>query len=220
MTTATKANGRGSTIWIAGLVLVVIAGIIAVAAARSSNKEGNAEVDAAQTAPVEVSGDALAPMPEAAGEADPAVGATIPSVSGTSFDGTPVKIDPTDGKAKVVVFAAHWCPHCQRELPIIADHLVRSPLADDVELIAVSTSVAEERGNYPPSSWLEDINWKTPVLADSDSGEAAKAFALPGFPYFVAVDADGKVVARTSGEIPTEEFDALVEAARSGTPPT
>ncbi|MBX3284447.1 MAG: TlpA family protein disulfide reductase [Actinobacteria bacterium] len=219
MTTASKANGRGSVIWIAGLVLVVIAGIIAVAAARSSNQEGNAEVDAKQTAPVKVSGETLPDLPDAPGAADPAVGATIPTVTGQGFDGQAVSIDPTDGKPKLIVFAAHWCPHCQRELPIIADHLVRSPLPDDVELVAVSTSVAEERGNYPPSSWLQEINWKAPVMVDSDASEAARAFALPGFPYFVAVDADGKVVARTSGEIPTEEFDALVQAARSGTPP-
>ena len=32
-----------------------------------------------------------------------------------SFDGTPVEIAP-DGKAKLVVFLAHWCPHCRAEV--------------------------------------------------------------------------------------------------------
>ncbi len=40
MTTATKANGRGSVIWIAGLVLVVIAGIIAVASVKTVRPPG------------------------------------------------------------------------------------------------------------------------------------------------------------------------------------
>jgi uncharacterized protein (DUF1800 family) len=26
-----------------------------------------------------------------------------------------------DGKAKVVLFVAHWCPHCRREVPLLAD---------------------------------------------------------------------------------------------------
>ena len=220
MTSTTKANGRGSTIWIAGVVLVVIIGIIALVAARGSKQEEAAQVDAQQTAPVEVSGaDALPAVPQDPAEADPAVGLPVPALSGSSFDGSAVDIDPADGTAKVVIFAAHWCPHCQRELPMLADHLVRSPMPDDVELYTVSTAVAEERGNYPPSTWLEDIRWKAPVLADSAEGDAAKAYALPGFPDFVAVDADGKVVARTSGEISTDAFDALVQAARSGTAP-
>lgn len=215
MTSATKSSGKGSIVWIAGLVLVVIIGVIAVVAARGARNESTEEVEQRQSAPVEITG--AAALPELGDPAaDLAVGQTIPTVTGTDFDGEPVAIDPGDGKAKVIIFAAHWCPHCQRELPILIDHLKTNPMPDDVELLTVSTAVAPERGNYPPTSWLEEIEWTAPVLADSEAGEAATAFALPGFPYFVAVDADGKVVARTSGEIPTAEFDALVEAARTG----
>lgn len=219
MTSPAKSTGKGSVIWIAGLVLVVIVGVIAVVAARGSRNDATEKVDQQQTAPVEVSGAPALPELTDAG-ADAAVGETIPTVTGTDFDGEAVTIGPEDGKAKVIIFAAHWCPHCQRELPILVEHLKSSPLPDDVELLTVSTAVVEERGNYPPSSWFAEIGWSAPVLADSDAGDASKAFALPGFPYFVAVDADGKVVARTSGEIPTDEFDALVEAARTGTAPT
>lgn len=218
MTSAAKANAKGSKIWIAAVVLVVIVGVIAVAAARGSRKDATEKVDQKQTAPVEITGaPPLAALPEAG--ADPALGETIPTVTGSDFDGEAVTIGPEDGKAKVIVFAAHWCPHCQRELPILVDHLKDSPMPDDVELLTVSTGVAEERGNYPPSTWLDGMGWTAPVLADSEDGGAAQAFALPGFPYFVAVDADGKVVARTSGEIPTEQFDELVEAARTGSVP-
>ncbi len=219
MTSTAKSSGKGSAIWIAGLVAVVIVGVIAVVAARGSRNEATEEVEQRQTAPVEVTG--AAPLPKLTDPAsDPAVGQTIPTTTGTDFDGKPVTIDPDDGTAKVIIFAAHWCPHCQRELPILVDHLKANPMPDDVELLTVSTAVAEERGNYPPTSWFEEIEWTAPVLADSEEGAAATAFALPGFPYFVAVDAEGKVVARTSGEIPTAEFDALVEAARTGTAPS
>jgi cytochrome c biogenesis protein CcmG/thiol:disulfide interchange protein DsbE len=219
MTSPAKSTGKGSMIWIAGLALVVIVGVIAVIAARGSRNEATEKVAQQQTAPVEVTGAPALPALAETG-ADAALGQTIPTVTGSDFDGEEVAIGPEDGTAKVIIFAAHWCPHCQRELPILVDHLKDSPMPDDVELLTVSTAVAEERGNYPPSSWFDEIGWTAPVLADSDAGEAATAFALPGFPYFVAVDADGKVVARTSGEIPPEEFDALVEAARTGTAPT
>ena len=40
-----------------------------------------------------------------------------PRWTGQSFDGTPLAINPGDGKPKLVVFVAHWCPHCQAEVP-------------------------------------------------------------------------------------------------------
>jgi hypothetical protein len=73
----------------------------------------------------------------------------------------------------------------------------------------VSTSVSKSRPNYPPSAWLDEEGWKAPTLADSEDAKAANAFGLNSFPYFVAVDGSGKVVARTSGEITTGQFADL-----------
>lgn len=87
---------------------------------------------------------------------------------------------------------------------------------DTATLFTVSTGVAEERGNYPPQRWLKEAGWTAPVLADSSDSTAAAAYGLSSFPYFVAVDAEGKVVARTSGELTTDQFDALVAAAADG----
>lgn len=216
MTSVAKSTGKGSVIWMAGLALVIIVGVIAVLAARGSRNDATEKVDAQQTAPVEVTG-APAPLPPLPDTGDdPAVGQTIPTVTGSTFEGEELVIGPEDGTAKVIIFAAHWCPHCQRELPILADHLEESPMPDDVDLVTVSTGVQDQPGNYPPSAWLEKIGWTAPVLADSDANETSAAFGLTGYPYFVAVDAEGKVVQRASGEIGTEQFDAMVEAARAG----
>ena len=50
-------------------------------------------------------------------------------------------------------------------------------------------------------------------MADSADTKAASAFGLTAFPYFVAVDGSGKVVARTTGEITTDEFADLAAKA-------
>ena len=77
----------------------------------------------------------------------------------------------------------------------------------------MSTGVTDKRPNYPPSLWLEKERWTAKTLADSEAQDAADAFGLTAFPYFVAVDGSGKVVARTSGEITTDQFAELAVTA-------
>jgi cytochrome c biogenesis protein CcmG/thiol:disulfide interchange protein DsbE len=143
-----------------------------------------------------------------------AVGATAPILRGSSFDGTAVRIEPGDGTRKIILFVAHWCPHCQREAPLLVDFLAANPLPDDIELVAVSTGVDANAPNYPPQGWLAEEGWRAPVLADSADNDAAAAYGLTSYPYFVALRGDGSVVARVTGELTAEQFAALVAAAR------
>jgi thiol-disulfide isomerase/thioredoxin len=195
--------------WIIATVVVLAAAAVAVAVAGGASDD-SATDGQEQTRPVEVTGTALAPMPNSG--ADPSIGSTIPTVSGSSFDGSPVVI-AADGRPKVILFAAHWCPHCQREIPMLSEHLSANPLPADVDLVTVATATNPDAPNYPPSEWLAENPLPGVVLADSADGAAAKAFGLTGYPFFVAVDADGQVVARASGEIGAAAFDQLVDAA-------
>jgi len=188
--------------------VVVVAGVLAVLLSRGNDE--SAPSDVAQVRPVTVSG---TPLPEydATANPDPAVGKDIPSLSGENFSGTPVRIAP-NGKAKVVIFVAHWCPHCQREVPILAPDLRDEPLPAGVEAFAVSTAVNPQAPNFPPSEWLAGVDWPTPVLVDDAEGAAAGAYGLSSFPYFVFVNADGTVSSRVSGEIPVTEFRSRIAA--------
>ncbi|MDH3607456.1 MAG: hypothetical protein OER12_10740, partial [Acidimicrobiia bacterium] len=56
-----------------------------------------------------------AALPRFGSTPDPAVGLAAPTIAGTSFDGSAVSIEPS-GKHQVVIFLAHWCPHCQSEV--------------------------------------------------------------------------------------------------------
>jgi thiol-disulfide isomerase/thioredoxin len=167
--------------------------------------------DASAPASPEPVGDAL---PRFEGDPDGAAGMPIPEVSGETLDGEAITIGP-DGPARVIVFLAHWCPHCQAEVPRIVEHLAENPLPDDVELLGVATSTNPDAPNYPPGAWLDREGWTAPTLDDVDNTVAPK-FGLSAFPFFVAVGPDGTVVVRGSGELSVEEFDQLVEAARTG----
>ena len=222
---------NGSLIWIGIVVVIVGLGIAAVFLARGESDKsvegqtgsvsvGGSSTTTGEGGSADTSGTGAAagslPAYDSTVAEDPAVGMTIPTVTGKDFDGNDITIAGDDGKAKVILFVAHWCPHCQREVPLLKEHLDDVPMPDDVELLTVSTSVKPDAGNYPPQDWLESEGWSAPVLADDEASTVAQAYGLSAFPYFVAVDADGKVVARASGELSTEEFDAAVKAAQGG----
>ena len=196
-------------IGVAGLVLVLALAAI-VSSGGGDEKQSAAGIE--EIRPVTVTG---TPLPEfEPGGADPAVGQTIPEVKGQSFDGSPLTIG-RDGRSKLIVFVAHWCPHCQKEIPLLAEWLKSNSLPSGVDLYTVSTGVTSKRPNYPPSAWLKKEGWTAKTLADSAEQQAADAFGLSSFPYFVAVDGAGKVVVRTSGEITTGQFAELAQSTLS-----
>jgi hypothetical protein len=81
-----------------------------------------------------------------------------------------------------------------------------------VDVIAVATGTDPANPNFPPSEWLarEEFPALWPVIADSADKKAANAFGLSGYPYFVLVDAQGKVFKRLSGEIPMDQLTEII----------
>jgi len=57
-------------------------------------------------------------------------------------------------------------------------------------------------------------------MIDDAQNSAATALGTSGFPFFVAVDAQGKVVVRGSGELTMDQVSQLIESARTGSVPT
>ena len=190
--------------WLIVGVVALVAVAVAVGFLASRDAEERAQAsDVAQVSDVSIEGE---PLPQFDGQKpDPAMDRQAPAFAATTFDGVEVSVLPGDGTAKVIGFFAHWCPHCQRELPRLANRLPAG-----VDVIAVSTAVDEGRGNYPPSAWFEAEQWPAVAVRDSASSEIAEAYGLGGFPYTVAVDTDGRVVARVSGELNDSAWEYLL----------
>jgi thiol-disulfide isomerase/thioredoxin len=175
--------------------------------------------DVQENRPVEVTGDALPPL-DTVVDVDPAVGMAMPVVEGATFDGNAVTIGgPTDGPT-LYVFFAHWCPHCNDEIPELIELRNRGGLPDDMGVVAVSTAVDNSAPNYPPSEWLVDREWPAewPVMADSAESTGFVVNGGGGFPYLMVADAEGNVLVRASGTKSAEELapwisDALATAA-------
>ena len=191
-------------------LIVGVVALVAVAIAFAARSCGSAQDSGVlQVSDVNIEG---APLPSFDGqEPDPAMERVAPAFAATTFDGVEVSVLPGDGTAKVIGFFAHWCPHCQRELPRLAGWLAANELPAGVEVIAVSTAVDPGRGNYPPSAWFEKEQWPAVAVRDSESNEIGDAYGLRGFPYTVGVDADGRVVARVSGELNDAAWEFLLQ---------
>ena len=198
-----------------GVFVIAAAALAAVALTPSASptaSTGAAPSSASPVAPSSPAGGAALPA-YAAGPDDPAIGRPIPEVVGASFNGTPVTIK-ADGKPKLIVFLAHWCPHCQREVPVIQSWLDTNGMPAGVELISVVTAIDQNRPNYPPDAWLARERWQVPVIVDADN-QIATSYGLTAFPYWVAVGADGTVAQRLTGELMPEQIDALVTLVSS-----
>lgn len=140
---------------------------------------------------------------------DGAVGSPIPTVSGTDFVGEPVIIE-ADGRAKIILFLAHWCSHCRAEVPLVQAWIDGGGLPGGIDFVSVATSISPSRDNYPPDRWLENENWSPPVLADT-TNEVGRIFGLSGFPYWVFVDAEGRVAGRRAGGLPIAQLEIVTE---------
>lgn len=188
---------------------VIAAALLAIAITLAGGGSSQATTVDFDTASAAASGAALAPMPESG--TDPAVGQPAPTIKGTDRSGASVTL-PTSGRPTIVLFLAHWCPHCQREVPALQRWIDEGQLPTGIDLVAVSTAVDPNRPNYPPSAWLDREGWTPPTVADA-TGVAAQAYGLTAFPFWVAVDAGGTVVDRRSGELTLSQITEMATLA-------
>lgn len=185
-------------------VLVGVGGIALVATVLLTMSAGSTTGEFGKPT---VTGDAL---PLAGDGTDLALGLPIPEVGGADFAGNEVTIT-RDGRPKILLFLAHWCSHCQAEVPVVQDWVAAGSLPDGLDLVGVATSTSSTRPNFPPSEWLEREGWETPTIVDDAEFSVGTAFGLDAFPFWVFVAPDGTVAGRTSGELPPETIAEIAQ---------
>ena len=206
-----SSSGRGKFI-VGAIIAIVIGGAAIVAISSSGSESSTSSGNISEFSDITVTGDALPAFDSVSTATDTAIGLPAPVVSGKGFTGTEITTDGA-GTPTLLVFLAHWCPHCQREVPLLVQWEKDGKTPTGVDVIAVATGTDPANPNFPPSEWLarEEFPALWPVIADSADKKAANAFGLSGYPYFVLVDAQGNVFKRFSGEIPMDELTAIID---------
>ncbi|MEA3510153.1 MAG: TlpA disulfide reductase family protein [Actinomycetota bacterium] len=199
------SSGKSRSVPVVGIVFAVVAVLAVVAVVFAGNTEIGSEYGEPQ-----VSG-RLTPAPQNARADIEATGEMAPIVIGQDFDGNEVRIE-NDGRAKAIALLAHWCPHCQNEVPAVQAWLESGGGVDGVDMYSVATSMQSTGANYPSSEWLEREGWTVPLVVDDEQNSVYEAYGSGGFPFWVFLNSDGTVAVRMQGSIPISELEQVMEA--------
>lgn len=170
---------------------------------------------ARETSELLLSGESLVQLDDSG--SDPAIGVAAPVITGQQFDGSEITIGGQSDGPTMLVFLAHWCPHCNDEIPEMNQLRDGGELPADLDVVGVSTAVAPDRENYPPSEWIVEKDWTWPVLADSESADAFIQYGGSGFPFSVILDSDGNVLGRKAGSSSAAQIDAWIDSVLNPT---
>lgn len=203
----------------AAVLAVVVAAAAAIAIGMSSGTsaptvdDGNgATIITGQFQEVNVEGSFLPELPKDA--ADPAIGTAAPALSGFDFRSNPVSVNaPDDTRDTLLVFLAHWCPHCNDEIPHLIEWKESGAIPENLRVVGITTGSRNDAPNWPPSDWISEKKWPFEVLADSEQQTAALAYGLTAYPFMAVVDADGVLQKRLSGVVKPDDLTQIVTDA-------
>lgn len=224
-------KNRTAIIVTGAIVLVVALAGLAVLLAGGDDESSGGVLAPDETAEVTGGGDVEenrpvtltdgAPLPALArdGSPDAGIGMATPVIEGATFGGEAMSVGGATDGPTLYVYLAHWCPHCNDEIPELIELRNRDGIPEGMNVVAVSTGVDPSGPNYPPSQWLVDRNWPTdwPVMADSADSEAFAFNGGGGFPYLMVVDDDGTLLDRASGAKSAEDLAVFIQQALATT---
>ena len=145
------------------------------------------------------------------------VGQPAPEFSVSTTNG-PFDLKAAAGKPVLLEVFASWCPHCQREVPILDK--IDAAYKSKIHFVAVNGSPYGQDSSSPETqadvvSFMEKYRVTFPVAFDSQLDVAGK-YLQGGFPTLVLIGSDGTIQAIRDGEIPAGDITAALDASVAG----
>lgn len=119
----------------------------------------------------------------------------MPQIALVTLDGDYLTEDDLEGKVVVFDFWATWCAPCHESLPALRDLHRMSEKGEPVVVISVSGDSSESLVR----DFIRDRSMEWIHVWDDGQRVAHSAFQVGGYPTFIVVDHDGKIVFRDSG---------------------
>ncbi len=122
-----------------------------------------------------------------------------------------ISITYPENSPTILLFVAHWCPHCQEELPEVIKWIeTEDIITKGVKIVLIVTGIDSTKQNYPPDEWLFNEQWKYPVIYDDNQNSIAEHFGVKYFPSWVFTENDGLIAFTHAGRIGIEELTQLI----------
>jgi cytochrome c biogenesis protein CcmG/thiol:disulfide interchange protein DsbE len=149
-----------------------------------------------------------------------AVGQKAPEFAVSTTNG-PFDLAAAGGKPTLLEIFASWCPHCQREVPILDK--IDASYKGKIHFVAVAGSPYGQDSSTPETqadvvSFMTKYNVTYPVAFDPNLDVAGK-YLQGGFPTLVLIGGDGTIESIRDGEIPPGDIKASLDASLAGKKP-
>jgi thiol-disulfide isomerase/thioredoxin len=133
------------------------------------------------------------------------IGSEAPSFTAEDVRGEDVSVGDGSATATMLVFFATWCPHCNREAPIISD------LEEQYEDLRVVMVGIDGRDNPEKvREFVEKYGIEGPAVYQPSLGFT---YQVSGFPTTYILNGNDEVVAAHSGEAPRRVYESWIEDA-------
>ena len=137
----------------------------------------------------------------------PLIGKQAPSFALKAVGtGETVDLARLRGKPTIINFWATWCGPCYEEHPTLVKNA--QMLGSDVQFVGVVFNDTEQK----IQAFLADRGSAYPTLLD-ESGKTAIAYGVGGVPETFFLDRGGKIVAKYTGPMSTEDIQANLAKA-------
>jgi cytochrome c biogenesis protein CcmG/thiol:disulfide interchange protein DsbE len=149
-----------------------------------------------------------------------AVGQKAPEFAVSTTNG-PFDLATAAGKPTLLEIFASWCPHCQREVPILDK--IDATYKGKIHFVAVGGSPYGQDSSSPETqadvvSFMTKYAVTYPVAFDPELDVAGK-YLQGGFPTLVLISSSGIIQSIRDGEIPAGDITSSLDASVAGKKP-
>lgn len=137
-------------------------------------------------------------------------GETPPDFKLETLEGDTVRLSDLKGKKVILNFWATWCPPCKAEMPHMENYYKKLKPEDNVELISVNLTSAENRGVKAVEEFVDAYGLTFPILLDTDELGMTdyKVFSIPTT-YILGTD--GTIDNQIVGPMDEQMMEQLVK---------
>ena len=130
----------------------------------------------------------------------------------TDTDGNPVKLSDFAGKPVVLNFWATWCNPCTSELPEFEAAAKANP---DIQFMMINVVDNERETMETALAFMEEANYTFPVFFDI-TYTATMNLGIKSIPTTIFIDADGNIVAQSSGLVGAQQLQEGIDMIYKG----